>query len=168
MYLTHGKQGFFSGSGRTGLVLVAIMLPMLLGGPASALAGGDGYNTVTVYNCTKGDGVVSEEGSEDLGVHYLSFQSYNSWDDDMTFAFSALGQNGNVQNVDPGQSATLNCLQKKFILDSTSYNECKIVASKIGFPDTEATLADGGTYYLTGLTTDSEGSFSATKPSFCE
>ena len=67
---------------------LATLIMVLLAGTAPALAGGgDGYNTVTIYNCTKGDGVSSRD--KDIGVLYLTVKSYNAWDDEMKWAFTS-------------------------------------------------------------------------------
>lgn len=154
--------------GSGGMFAAMVMVLVLLGVPGLARAGGgEGYNTVTVVNCTKGDGV-GYVGDKDFGVLYLTFKSYNAWDEEMKWAFTAFGQTGVVQNVDPGESATLNCLQKEGLFDTTTYNACKVLATKSGFPDTVETLADGGTYYFTGLTTSDQGTFETTQPGHCE
>jgi len=72
----------------------------------------------------------------------------------MSFAFTAVGKNGVERNFDPGDEATMNCLKKEGVMDCDSYSECKIKISKGSFPDSIETLADGGTYYFTGLSAD--------------
>ncbi|MCG8617146.1 MAG: hypothetical protein MI802_13085 [Desulfobacterales bacterium] len=147
--------------------VLATLIMVLLAGAAPALAGGgDGYNSVTIYNCTKGDGVSGTD--KDIGVLYLTMKSYNAWDDEMKWAFTAVGQTGVVQNVDPGESATLNCLQKENWFSSTTYNSCKVLVTKTSFPDSLETLSDGNTYYFTGLSTSDAGTFETSKPSYCD
>ena len=79
-----------------------------------------------------------------------------------------MGQTGVVQNVDPGESATLNCLQKENWFSSTTYNSCKVLVTKTSFPDSLETLSDGNTYYFTGLSTSDAGTFETSKPRYCD
>lgn len=153
-----------------GSVLLFFMIT--LGIPISAQAefcvdtGGGGYNTVTVVNCTKGDGVSS--GDNDIGVLNLTVKSYNLWDEDMNFAFTAVGQTGVVQDVDPGDEATVNCLRKQGVLTCDSYKSCRVKVIKTSFPDSVAILEDGKTYYFSGLGVGKEGIFSTTRPVYCD